>query len=69
MLNDVLPFNHIAARHNDLKLTDHLADGQLPRNNNNSSNLLSSGDASDRVIRHCASVMRNDNPLLLRRPG
>ena len=68
MLNDVLPFNHIAARNNYFKLIDDLADGQLPRNNDDTSNLPRSGDTTGCVIGHRASIVRNDNALLLRRP-
>src|SRR5215217_9460399 len=68
MLDDVLPFNHTAARNNYFKFIDHLADGQLPRNNDNTSNLLRLGNTTTCVIGHSASIVRNDNALLLRRP-
>lgn len=31
MLNDILPFKHIAARNDYLKIIDQLADGKLPQ--------------------------------------
>jgi hypothetical protein len=68
MLYYVLPFNHIAARNNYFKLIDHLANGQLPRNNDDTGNRFRSGDTIRCVIGHCASVVRNENPFLLRRP-
>ena len=68
MLNDILPFNHIAALNNYFKIMDHLADGKLPRNYDDTGNLFRSGDPDRSMIRHCASVVRNENPLLVCRP-
>jgi hypothetical protein len=63
MLNDILPFNHIAARNNYFKIIDHFADGKLPRNHDDTGNLFRSGDTTRCVIGPCASIVRNENPL------
>jgi hypothetical protein len=68
MFNDILPFNHIAARDDYFKIIDHLADWKLPRNYDDTGNLFRSGDTTRCAIGHCASVVRNENALLLRRP-
>lgn len=68
MFNDVLPFKVIAARNNYFKIIDHLAHGQLPRNDNDTGNILTSGDTTGCVIWHCASIVRNYNTLTPRRP-
>jgi len=46
ILNDTFQFNHIAARDNHFKIIDHLADGQSPGNNDNTSNLFGSGNSA-----------------------
>jgi hypothetical protein len=46
MLNDILLFSHIATRNNYFKITDHLADGKLPRNYDDTGNLFRTGDTT-----------------------
>ena len=69
MLYDVLPLVFAAARNNDLKIINHSAYRQAPRDDNNARDVFSSKNPSGSVVRHGATIVSDDDSSLVLSPS